>query len=141
LGVISPSHHLKSPSGYPDHETVGIHGERSNGGVMADSERCTGELIDWTSAIMEPMVAGGFIFIVSGESPVPVEVCLDPEPIGVVEEDYRKVAVRGTVTEVQAQVVTPWRVETTASEEFNGRIGFELIGKTKRAFFPPREDQ
>jgi hypothetical protein len=103
------------------------------------SEECKGDRIDWDEVEMRPMVAGGFLLVLRGVALVPTTVCLRPAPIGTVKDDYRGIEVLGTVKEFVPQVETPWTLEQPDIDRYSGRVGFELVGATKREFIPPKE--
>jgi len=94
------------------------------------------ERLDWDSAEMHNMTAGGSMLVVRGVSLVPMDVELHSLPIPIAPEDYHGVEVCGRRKDVVQQVETPWEVSDDV-EEFSGRIGIELIGATKREKFPP----
>ena len=98
------------------------------------------ERLDWDTAEEHPEVAGGFILVVRGVAPVPTKVKLHPLPIGIAPEDYQGVEVCGEPEDPTIEVETPWTVEEDTSKLPRGRVGYVLIGATKRAYFPPRED-
>jgi hypothetical protein len=103
------------------------------------SDECTGDRVDWDEVEMRPMVAGGFLLVLRGVARVPTTVCLRPSPIGIVEDDYRAIEVLGTVNEFGPEVETPWTLEEPNIAQYSGRVGFELVGATKREFIPPKE--
>lgn len=97
------------------------------------------ERLDWTEAEMHPQTASGFMLVVRGVAPVPMEVWLRPVPIGIVpdEDGYRGVEVLGKRAEITTEVETPWSAQI-GTDDVGDRI--ELIGATKREFFPPKGD-
>ena len=83
------------------------------------------------------MVAGGFQVVVRGTTPKPMAVEFHDLPIGVAAEDYQGVEFRARAKELATEVETPWTLERDSQDMPHGRVGFVLIGETKRAFFPP----
>lgn len=103
---------------------------------MPDSD---GELLDWTEAHIEnEFVAGSTLLTLNGVAPYPMRVWFDPAPVGVAEEDYREVAVRGKGDEEHLQVETPWQLSNNRIEDWYGRIGVEIVGLTKRLRIPSK---
>ena len=86
------------------------------------------------------MVAGGFQVVVRGVSRVPMEIEFRNLPLGIVPQDYAGVEVRGRASKVSTEVETPWSIEHDSARMPKGNVGFELIGLTRRQFFPPKED-
>jgi hypothetical protein len=103
------------------------------------TEECTGDRLDWDKLIEQPMVAGGFVLVISGVAPKPMTVCLRLSPPGTVEEDYRQIEVLGTANDIEPQVETPWHLDITNIEDYYGRVGVELVGATKRAQIPSKD--
>jgi hypothetical protein len=97
------------------------------------------ERVDWDSAEEHPMVAGGLQIVVRGTAPVPTTVEFYDLPIGIAPEDYQGVEVRGRVEEPTAEVETPWMLERDSRRMPHGNVGFVLVGKTKQAYFPPKD--
>jgi hypothetical protein len=95
--------------------------------------------LDWTEAEIHPMVAGGFMLVVRGVAPTPVEVELRPRPLGIAPDDYRGIEVLAHQVEPVTQVETPWVIERDVDDIPKGKIGFVLLGETMRAYFPPKE--
>jgi hypothetical protein len=93
------------------------------------------ERLDWGKANVIAEFAGGFRLVVSGETPVPMEVKLEPEPPGVAEWEYWPIELVGDRPENAAEVITPFDV----SIELTGTVGsegVELIGATMNEKFP-----
>jgi hypothetical protein len=111
--------------------------EASKEGCMSDQQDC--QRLDWESAELHPGVAGGFFLVVRGTAPTAMEVELRSLPIPIAPEDYHGVEVCGCSNGPVAQVETPWEAEAS-TEGWSGRVGFELIGATKREWFPPKTD-
>lgn len=95
--------------------------------------------LDWDTAEVHPMVAGGFVLVVRGTW-IPLEqVQLHRLPTGIAPEDYHGVEVRGIAKDPTLQVQEPWEV-SLSTDGLSGRVGFVLLGATKRQHFPPRDD-
>jgi hypothetical protein len=103
-------------------------------------ETDVGELIDWTSAVLHPMTASGFMLVIRGQTPVPMRVELHPAPPGIVAYDYWPIEVRGFRDDVSSEVVTDYTIEKPEDEIPHGTVGFVLIGATMQASFPPKSD-
>jgi hypothetical protein len=104
---------------------------------MSEADQ-SGELLDWTSAEVHNEFVDGALLVVRGETPVPMRVEFHPLPIGVAPEEYQGIELRGWRERVGPEVVTPFTVEAKTSDLPRGTVGFELIGATMRAFFPPQ---
>ncbi|HEX8053628.1 MAG TPA: hypothetical protein VF517_11615 [Thermoleophilaceae bacterium] len=105
---------------------------------MADQTENGEERLDWTEAEMHPMTASGFMLVVRGVAKHPMKVRLRPTPIGIVpdEDGYRGVVVLGKSEEFTTQVETPWTAQID-TKEVGDKI--ELIGATKKEYFPPKD--
>jgi hypothetical protein len=100
----------------------------------------TSELLDWTSADMHVEFADGAMLVIAGETPVPEKVFLQPLPIEMEPVEYQGIELRGSRDKIAPDHVTPFRFEIEDKRLPKGTVGFELIGKTKHEFFPPKEE-
>ncbi len=97
--------------------------------------------IDWDRAYLEPMAARGFVLIVSGVASKPTKVTLTPRSTGVVEEDYAPIEVLGEHDADDMAQIQDWHVALPEIEQYYGRIGVVLVGRTKQQHFPPKSSQ
>ena len=108
---------------------------------MSTDSTASKQRLDWDEAEMHAKTAGGFILVIRGVAPVPMEVELEPRPVGTAPDEYRGIAVVGTPRDdVVPQVETPWGIQVDPAELPKGTRGFVLVGATKREYFPPQED-
>jgi len=96
------------------------------------------ELIDWDEASVVIEFASNSRLVVSGSTPIPMDVRLEPQNPGVAEPEYRRIDLVGYRREVAPEVITPFETSTELNG-VSGRRGVELVGKTKRERFPPRD--
>jgi hypothetical protein len=106
---------------------------------MSESVERTDERLDWDEAELHPGTVEGFVLVVRGVAPVPMDVRLNPLPIGIVPNDYRGIEVLGHAAEVGPQIETPWTAELDTSG-LAGPKGIVLVGATKREYFPPKDE-
>jgi hypothetical protein len=106
---------------------------------MPDEHHGRKQLIDWDKASEEPMAVEGSVLTVSGVAPRPVEIFLDPSPIGIVEDDYNGIEVHAVFESAGPEVETSWRKVLPDVQQYAGRVGFVLVGASKREYFPPKE--
>jgi hypothetical protein len=134
---------LVIPNPAHDYATVTVRdGSDRNNLIVLDVEVVSREsealadgwhLLDWDLAEVHPMIAGGWMLVVTGTSEIPIEVELFVLPVGIAPADYRGVIVRVRPSgDATAQVETKWEATLDVSHLGN----FVLIGATKRLHFP-----
>jgi hypothetical protein len=87
------------------------------------------ELVDFETAHVAIGTVKGFILTVSGETPRPMEVKLEPVPFDE-RPEWWKIEVAGYSPDFGPEVVTPYQAHF-GFDSVQGTKGIELIGKTK----------
>jgi hypothetical protein len=78
--------------------------------------------------------------VVRGVASVPMVVEFHDLPVGIAPEDYQGVQVRGRAKSPASDIETAWTLERDSRRMPRGLIGLVLIGNTKRAYFPPKDN-
>lgn len=86
------------------------------------------ELVDWTTAKIHIEFADGSILVIEGETNVPMEVDLYPQPTGVRPYEYWPIEVRGRRGEFSPEVTKHFKLSRDLDKVDRGTMGFELIG-------------
>jgi hypothetical protein len=60
--------------------------------------------------------------------------------LGSLRRTYQGIEVCGKPEDPTTEVETPGTIEVDPQKLPHGRVGYVLIGATKRAYFPPKED-
>ena len=92
-------------------------------------ENLNRELVDFETAHVAIGFVRGYVLSVSGETPRPMEVKLEPAPFDERPEWWR-IEVAGYSPDLGPEVKTPYRVQF-GFDNVKGSKGIELIGKTK----------
>lgn len=107
--------------------------------VIGSTPRDRHELLDWTDAGI--LRAGAEEALeVTGTSPLPVKVSLDPQHPEMSEGDFRAIYVHGFIEVERPREQMTWSAKLPGVEACSGKRGVVLVGATMRQEFPLRDD-